>query len=188
MQDVNPYAAPKYDLPLNRVLTEPGDGVWRDGDLLVMRKGAVLPDRCAKCNAAAEAGRLKLTLRWHDPIFFLMLPIWPIIVLFVMETAKIEIGVCGRHRRQRRFAILVGGFSFLFCVASIVGALGGSALPIPLFWRVVWFLTAGVALLAVSIRANLNSILVSPHKIDRDYVWLKKIDPGYLAQFPPVNR
>jgi hypothetical protein len=26
---------------------------------------------------------------------------------------------------------------------------------------------------------------VAPHKIDRDFVWLKKVDPGYLDQLPP---
>jgi hypothetical protein len=78
----------------------------------------------------------------------------------------------------------VSGLSFVSAIASIVAALAGDALPIPAYLRVPGLLAAGVALL-VSIRASFVSFLAPPHKIDRDFVWLKKVDSGYLAQFPP---
>ncbi|HVW36262.1 MAG TPA: hypothetical protein VHB99_03115 [Pirellulales bacterium] len=27
---------------------------------------------------------------------------------------------------------------------------------------------------------------VAPQKIDKEYVWLKKVDPKYLAELPPI--
>jgi hypothetical protein len=190
MQDVNPYAAPQHDLPLNVAAHEadgqPGD-FWRDGNLLVMRKGAVLPDRCIKCNAPAEGRRLKYLQLWHHPIYFLLAPLAPVILPFIMQRASIDLGVCQRHLRQRSWTIAAGVLTFFLGVASLVVGLGGSALPIAVHWRLLIFLSTGVAMLFVSIRANLASVLASPHKIGRDFVWLKKIAPDYLTQFPPVD-
>jgi hypothetical protein len=88
MEDINPYAAPRHDLPLNALADEPAGSVWRDGELLVMRKGAVLPDRCVKCNAPAEGGRLRYVQLWHDPIYFLLLPLAPILMPFVVQRGE----------------------------------------------------------------------------------------------------
>ena len=185
MDRLNPYAAPQHDSTLNAAAIESG-GIWRDGNLLVMRKGAMLPDRCVKCNAPAEGRRLKYVQLWHHPIYFLLAPVALIPILFFLHRATLSLGVCERHLRERNRAIATSVLSFVFGIASITIALAGERLPIAVQWRVLCFLIAGVALLAISIRANLASVLASPHKIDCDFVWLKKIAPGYLAQFPPV--
>jgi hypothetical protein len=183
MQDVNPYAAPEHDSPLD---VERGGGIWRDGDLLVMRKGATLPDVCVKCNGPAEGRRLKYLQLWHEPIYFLLWPLAPIILPFVMQSAKIDLGVCQRHLRERDLAIAASVLTFFIGFASIIVALIGNALSLAVHWRLLIFLSAGIAMLFVSIRANIASTLALPRKIDRDYVWLKQIDPDYLAQYPPV--
>src|SRR6266446_5069294 len=64
----NPYQAPQAVLTPQIV---PGGDVWQDRGLLVIRKGAVLPDRCVKCNAPAEGYRLKRNLAWHQPAIYL---------------------------------------------------------------------------------------------------------------------
>jgi hypothetical protein len=104
-----------------------------------------------------------------------------------MQSAKIDLGVCPRHFRQRRIAHNASGLFFVSGVAAIVVALVGNGLPIAAHWRMLGFLTVGVAMLVVSIRANLASVLAAPHKIDRDFVWLKRINSDYLARFPPVT-
>ena len=47
------------------VIESTSEGIWRSGNLLVMRKGAQLPDRCVKTNQPAYGKRLKLLLQWH---------------------------------------------------------------------------------------------------------------------------
>src|SRR5262249_29712640 len=44
----------------------PAAGVWRDGSLLVMQKGATLPNRCLKCNAPGDGQWVTRTLRLAD--------------------------------------------------------------------------------------------------------------------------
>ncbi|HUY92595.1 MAG TPA: hypothetical protein VMV10_27900, partial [Pirellulales bacterium] len=73
MADINPYAAPQHEVVVDALLAEPGDGVWRDGAVLAMHKRAVLPDRCVKCNRPAGGGRLKRSLSWHHPAWFLLI-------------------------------------------------------------------------------------------------------------------
>ena len=45
---IQPVSAPRTPLMARR----PRHDIWQDGRLLVLRKGAVLPDRCVKCNSA----------------------------------------------------------------------------------------------------------------------------------------
>ena len=72
MSDFNPYAPPQAEIvDRNLILGEKGD-LWRDGKLLLIRKGAELPDRCLKCNEPAEGYRLKRTLSWHPPGWYLL--------------------------------------------------------------------------------------------------------------------
>ncbi len=53
MAEFNPHAAPETEISLGP--RAPDDvGAWRDGPLLVMIKGAELPDRCLKCNQPAD--------------------------------------------------------------------------------------------------------------------------------------
>ena len=65
----NPYAPPKTErLESDRLLDQP-DQAWRDRKLLVVRKkGAVLPDRCLKCNAPAEGYRFTRDVSWIRPM------------------------------------------------------------------------------------------------------------------------
>ena len=62
-EPINPYAAPLGKPFLDVDNAEAGEGVWRDGNLLVVQKGAALPDRCIRCNAPAEGRRLHRQVR-----------------------------------------------------------------------------------------------------------------------------
>ncbi len=54
------YAAPAYPPPPDR-------GIWRDGNLLVMRKEAKLPSRCCVCNELVGLPVPATTLQWIHP-------------------------------------------------------------------------------------------------------------------------
>ena len=192
MEDSNPYAAPQHDVVIDALLAEPGNGVWRDGKLLVMRKEAVLPDRCVKCNLPAGGIRLKRKLSWHHPAYYLLIlaSIWIyiIVALIVRHTAKIEIGLCEIHRRKRWNAIAISWLSVLSGIGAIVA--GGILSDAPrgaASSLAPWLLLGGIALfLGGLIYAAVAVPPVAPQKIDKEYVWLKKIDPAYLDEFPPI--
>lgn len=183
MDEVNPYAAPQHDLPLNAAAHKLGDGVWRAGDLLVMRKDAVLPERCFKCNGPANGKRLKVRLRWNEPICVLGVRLPSL----TDHSAKFEVSLCWEHRRKRRTA---AAFSGLFCLLGISATFVLISLtiarPVPLAQQPVWPMALLiVGLLGAVVIEVFSASPVRTQKIDEVHVWLNKVDPRYLDQFPP---
>lgn len=177
MSDFNPYAAPKSEVAPQGKFLEGGDGIWRDGALLIMRKDAVLPDRCVKCNTPAEGLRLRRNLSWHPSGWYVLLlisiPIYVIAALIVRKTAKIEIGLCANHKSRRRRAIAVGWVLSLAGLGLLVYGISA---------EIGWVLLIGVVLLLGGLIYGLvGAQTVVPSRIDQQYVWLKKVHPDYLA-------
>ncbi|HXT58671.1 MAG TPA: hypothetical protein VN699_08545 [Pirellulales bacterium] len=192
MSDVNPYAPPQHDVVLEAMLAEPGGGIWREGKLLVMHKNAVLPDRCVKCNQPAYGGRLKRSLSYHHPAVYVLilagLWVYIIVALILRHTAKIQIGICERHRNKRRRAIAMSWLLVVGGIAAIIFGLGLGNRPGATPWFALTLLLGGVFAFVVGlIYAAFVVPPVAPHKIDKEYVWLKKVAPGYLAELPPVT-
>ena len=102
----NPYAPPKTErLEAERRLDSP-DQAWRDRKLLVVRKkGAVLPDRCLKCNAPAEGYLFTRDISWIKPIWVILVLLSPLLFIlayfFVRWTGKVSVGLCPRHRQAQ---------------------------------------------------------------------------------------
>ncbi|HVX14480.1 MAG TPA: hypothetical protein VHC22_25055 [Pirellulales bacterium] len=183
MSDVSPYAAPIAEPVLDAHVMQATGGVWRDGNTLVMWKGAVLPDRCVRCNTPTTR-RLKRTLYWHHPLVWLVIVagvlVYVIVALVVRKKAVVRFGFCDRHYKRRLLAILAWWVITLACVASVwygVAHNGNPAWPI---WAAI-LVFFGNLLFAVAITRP-----VAPTRIDDQYVWLKKIHPDFLANFAPV--
>lgn len=198
MDDVNPFAAPRSgetgagELARRTAgVVYDGDGVWRDGELLVVRKPAVLPDRCVKCNRPAEGGRLRCWLLNLHPSFILFLapglPIYIVLyviwALFKRRMASVEIGLCESHRRKRQEAIVIGcslilfGTGLFFLTAFLGHGSGSILVPVSVFAAMILFCVG--AFYAVSAVRQ-----VASERIEDGYVWLKNVDPAYLDELP----
>jgi hypothetical protein len=177
MDDFNPYAAPRSEIAVkDSHLTDAG-GLWRDGPLLVIRKGTELPDRCLKCYGDADGYRLKRKLSWHPSYWFLLVLVSPliyvIVALCVRKTAKVAIGLCEHHRSKRRRAIAIGWLASLAGIGLIVLA-GSNDLPL--------LSLVGIGVLFGGILFGvIGSQVLLPQRIDKNFVWLKKVSPDYLA-------
>jgi hypothetical protein len=156
-----------------------GSDVWRDGAVLVLRKSAALPDRCVRCNAAANGSGFKKTFYWHHPaLYLLILPgllIYAIVALAVRKKATVFVGLCPDHHRQRRWSIAgsavlaVLGVVFLF-VAIENGAFFG------------W---SGLAMvLAGAVWGSVGSRALAVKRIDDQFARFGGACSAYLAQFP----
>ncbi len=152
-----------------------------------MTKDAELPDRCVKCNAPANGYRLKRNLSWHPPVWYFLilisLLVYIIVALVIRHTAKIQVGLCEEHRRQRRWAIALGWIGSL----AGIGLIAFSAslqdtqwFPIGLVLGLLFFF--GFLIYGISV-----SQVVAPKKIDKRFVWLKKVSPDLLAKLPDWN-
>jgi MFS family permease len=181
MEEFNPYAPPKADLSFG---PDPeSNGVWRDAALLVMTKKASLPDRCLKCNEPADGWTLKRKLMWHPQYWYLLiffnLIIYAIVAMIVRHTAVVMVPLCADHRRRRRRAIAVG---WLLSIAGIVAFILGVAIGEQYSGLIA--LGASILFLVGLIYGLVGAQTAVPHKIDKRFVWLKKVHPAFLAGLP----
>ncbi|MCG8407614.1 MAG: Mth family G-protein coupled receptor [Phycisphaerales bacterium] len=159
-----------------------GGVLWREGNLLVMGKGAQLPTRCVKCNAPSEGRPLKRKMYWHHPGWYLLilvgLLIYVVVALCIRKSVVVHAGLCAKHRAKRRWVILASwliGLSF-----------------IPLGWVAIefdqpLFIIVGILNLLVGpIIFIAAGQVVTPSRIDDHYAWIKGVCPSYLSALPPT--
>jgi hypothetical protein len=153
------------------------------GDVLVVRKDAMLPPLCVKCNEPAEGGPIKRNFSWHHPALFLLILagvlVYAIVALVVQTKGTVYLSLCARHRTRRLMmglsagALALGGLAMLI-VAGVIGEGWPAAV-------------GGVMLLAGLIMGVANQTLTSK-RIDDHFLWLKGAGRAFLANFPPTGR
>jgi hypothetical protein len=143
-QQYNPYAAPRARL----VTTQDEQGLWRDGKILVCTRDAVFPGRCVKCNEPAAEPPKRVKLAWHGSgwylLVFLNVLIYLLVALAVRKRAEVEMGLCARHKKRGKLALLIGWGGFAAIVAgTFLGAslnqgwLAATCLILVLPWAIV---------------------------------------------------
>jgi hypothetical protein len=156
--------------------------VWRDGKTLVMMKEAFLPDRCVKCNRAANGYRLRRRLSWHHPALYILIfgaaLFYVLLALALSKRATVEFGLCEDHVRRRRNLLLIGWVMFFL----------GLLIPVVAFtYEYVLIGVLGIFLfLAAVIWLAIAYKVANVKRIDDRYVWLTGINEQFLLQFPPV--
>jgi hypothetical protein len=162
-----------------------GNGVWRTGNLLVMQKGAHLPNRCLICNQPASV-QFPKRMYWHHPGLYLLillnLFIYLIAALIARKKADVVLPLCGEHAEKRKRATKIGGLSMWAGVVLMAGAftqINGKGLAFPLL-LLGGFLGLFVGAIVYSIASN----RIVPKKIDDYHVWLRKVSASYLAALP----
>jgi Protein of unknown function (DUF2510) len=157
-------------------------GVWRSGNKLVMLADAVLPDRCVKTNQPTDGKKVQVRLRWHDPLFYLLilvsLLVYAIVAAFASKNAVVWVGLSEAAAQSRRRALAITWALALSGVGTIV-AMVVFGLNLILF-------LLGVVLIFVSfaVYAWGGARLVAPVRIKDGYVWLTGIHPDYLDLLP----
>jgi hypothetical protein len=183
IDDDNPYAAPKADVLVKDRHLDSSSDAWRHGKMLVVRKGAELPDRCLKCAAPARGYRFSRSLSWHKPVWaltFLISPIlYALVYFFVRWRARVTVGLCPRHRRNRARAIALGWLAALAGVGSIMAA---ETLSDSL--QLIAVIAGGLLFFGGIIGGVTGSQVLAPRRIDKHFIWLSKVSPDYLAAFP----
>lgn len=176
----NPFATPKTESYTPNVDAGGGGGVWRLEKTLVFRRAAVLPDRCLKCNQPATT-RLKRTLQWHSPGWYLLLlfnlVIYLVAAMIVRKTAGVELPLCDAHNQRRKTGMII---MLVSVVIGIGGCTAGMSADQPAA-AVISMLALLVGVVVGIVQAN----LLTPTKIDETYVHAKGAAPEFLASLPP---
>ena len=158
----------------------PGLQVWRSGPLLVLRKETELPPRCLRCGGPPHGSRIKRSLAWHAPWIYALLPagiiIYAVVAAVVGKRAIVNLPLCLEHRRLRQRDLLITWVLIFCCLGAFGYAMVASSL---------WFALVGLSvLLAAAIYGSLRTSIVTPKRIDDEFVWLKGVAPEYLAPLP----
>ncbi|MGC8638454.1 MAG: hypothetical protein ACP5XB_01090 [Isosphaeraceae bacterium] len=191
--DDNPYAAPKSEPFAKDPYFDASTEAWRDGELLVVRKGAELVDRCLKCGEPTDGYRFSRVLYWHKPIyylvFFLISPLLYILIYFFIRwQGKVTVSLCARHRRKRAWAITLGWLTALAGLGMFIalGVLSDSG-DLPDSLKVILPMAGFVLLLAGIIGGIVGAQVLVPKKIDAHFIWLNKVSPHLLMELPDWN-
>src|SRR5262245_45640327 len=111
--NVNPYAAPQMAggyAPAPPQQTPGLEGLWRQGNMLVMHKMATLPPICVKSGQAATQW-LKRNLAWHPPWLFVLILVhillYAVVALIIQKKATIQIGLTDEWMGRRRMRMLI---------------------------------------------------------------------------------
>jgi hypothetical protein len=196
----DPYRPPEARIAPIPLATEPeGQTCWRHGTTLVVLRDAPLPIRCVKCNADAADGVRERRFRWVTKWVYAILLVIPvagmvaplvarthhgwllaampssllatlIAIIALRRTARHAVGLCERHRRDRRrwlwsaMALLVAALLSPFVVDTLAPTflLGGLAVV------VAW--SGGRILTAV--------------RIDARYSFFGDCDEAFLRSLP----
>jgi hypothetical protein len=158
-----------------------GGLAWRSGNLLVLRREATLPDRCVKCNAPAQGRKLPRKYSWHAPwvwlLFFLVSPLlYVVVALIISKKARLAVGICDSHFGARKRDMLIGWLSFFLAIALFIAS--G-------YFSNGWLALAGFGIfLGGVIYAVVRVPVLSPKRIDDEFVYLKGASPAYIAELP----
>jgi hypothetical protein len=157
-----------------------GVGIWRQGRQLITRSETPFPDRCVKCNAPANGFRLKRILYWQHPAYYLLLLcnllILIIVVLIVRKKAVLHVGLCEKHRAQRKMGLTLGWTGALGGIALLIGAAA---------FQSGWTALAGVAaFLFGCIYGGVRASTITATKITKENVWVRGVHRDFLNQLP----
>lgn len=159
-----------------------GKGVWREGDVVVIRNGSSLPDRCIRCGGPFHL-RLDHTFYWHNPLLYLLvflnILIYAIVASVVRKKSFVQLGLCEAHALQRR-----RGLHLAWGTAGI--AIGGLALS--LAWRVEILPFVLIAAIVGVVLSNRDRSLPKAILIDTEYLRLKGAGSSFVQILPAFGK
>ncbi len=166
VDELNPYAPPAADT--DDVSAAEPHGFWREGTMLVVARGVVLPDRCVRCNSPAQGFRLSKAIYPRlEQLSLLTSLVARLVASLAGRSSTIEIGLCPRHRALRWFGLILLPVALLAPLAIIFD----DALILPAFVVFV-----GGILLSPSL---LQTIRI--RRVDARHSWLQVGTPFLLS-------
>jgi len=107
---------------------------YRQGNKLVVPKGAPLPPYCVKCGEPVTGEPYKKTYYWHTPWLWLLAALGllgiialAIVSMIIRKRADLAIALCDEHRQRRKnflaaaWVLALGFFPAGILVGSLIG-------------------------------------------------------------------
>ena len=198
---INPYATPEFTdyVPQRPELYNrlKFDGLWRDGNLLVVTKGIEFPDICLKTNEPTDSARISqrfsFTPWWIVAVvlvvflvqihFGLLLCI--LLGPFVTRRAKLRYPASAHLYRRWQLSRRIGWNTAAVVAASLAGVYGAATLhkePIAFFL----LLFAGLVIVIGVVAKGIVGWRLKSKRITKHYIWIKGVHPDYLRRLPEL--
>jgi hypothetical protein len=195
MSQVNPYASPQMSSqpPIPAVIAGgPPVGLFRQGDLLVMHRYAVLPEQCIYTAEKPTPERLQQELTYRDPWVWLtiFLGLLPFIIISVVVSKRASVAIPIHQSiwdTRSMWASICWG---LFGLGLVVfgGGLGWVVMAKPAIApAAAGLMIAGgvVTMLVAGITAVIAFRGPSVYFMDEHYIWISGTHERFLATLPP---
>ena len=174
----NPYAPPASDVNERKPSNHSASKLLVDCDWLVVRTGAILPERCVICNAdTSDSGkRYEKKLSYVSPFIYILLLVNILILLIVYlvirKPVSISYSICDYHRmKKHKFGWLSLGAAALAVTAFFCGGIYDFA-----FLFLIGFILVVTALIYLVLAIN----GLRPRKHDNGEFWIKGCGPAFL--------
>jgi hypothetical protein len=187
----SPYAPPKSSL-IEPV--EDSAGMWRQGNIVVMRHDANFPARCIKCNAASVAPERKTGVYWHPWGYYLIalisLPLYAIVAFIVRKRATVYVNLCPRHQRRLIIGRSLGwaGLAYLALVLPLIFVVFQDALNNNQDLKNIIIICSVAFSLVWMIGTLVLTSRVQAKRIAPDYIYLKQCHKDFLNSLPEFTR
>lgn len=173
MTTASPYAPPKSAL----VDSHQSD-LSRTGRYVVLDPEIEWPSRCFKCNEATEIKK-EVKLTYVNPwlylsiLFTILLTI--ILVLIFRKKFKVELPLCERHiKRRKYFLIFQWAMVAIMTVGIVVSVLTNETILLAL---------SGFVFLVILISSNFGRLAFAA-KLKNDKIWVSGAGKGFLNSLP----
>jgi hypothetical protein len=164
---------------------EPVGTIWRDRKRLVVVRDGAFPDRCIRCNGAANGSGVRRTYYWHHPAIYLLVFIFILLYVLVAvatrKRSKAYIPLCERHRKRRTMGILICSAVF---IAGLIGLFGAFSMLNAGDWVIGIIFASLTAILGSMIAAAVVTRLLQPIRITETHAIYTGAGAAFLNGLP----
>ena len=133
----------------------------RQGDKLIVPKGAPLPNYCVKCGQPVTGELFKKTFYWHNPWLFLLvlvnILVYAIVSMILRKRADLALPLCDDHRQRRKNLLIATWVLGLGFIPG--GILAGSLIHDSDTAVAVGLLTGFLLLIAAFVTGGMSAVL-----------------------------
>ena len=188
-ENPNPYAAPlTQSQPIARSPAQDNQGLWREGNLLVMHKNARLRVTCVKTGEPASQS-VKRKVTWHPPwitVTILMgILIYAILAIMMTKRATLSFPLSEAAYRNRRSWLMRTWIAGLLCAVGFVS--GFFLLVNQIIFGVVLLIGGAIGGIVCLVVGQSTASILKPTKITDSHVWLKGVHENLLKQCPTFD-
>lgn len=158
---------------------------YRQGNKLIVPKGAPLPRYCVKCGQSVTGEPFKKSFYWHSPWIYLLILVnilvYAIVAMILRKRADVAVPICDDHRQRRRTLIVA---TWVLALGFIPGGIFAGTLIHDTDTAVaVGFLVAFLLLIGAFVTGGMSAML-RPREITETSATFSGACEPFLALLP----